>query len=82
MPAEITVDVHSTAAIYRPSIGPIQAILLTQKIISIQAIQYRIISHDFLPPAIRRGSHVKSDNTHRHTHTVIEIHPLAYILDT
>ena len=28
----------------------------------------------------RRGSHVKSDNTH--THTVIKIHPLAHILDT
>ena len=35
-----------------------------------------IIYHDFLPP-VRRGSHVKSDNTH----TVINIHPLAHILD-
>ena len=36
-----------------------------------------IIYHDFLPPA-RRGSHVKSDNTH----TIINIHPLAHIFDT
>ena len=36
-----------------------------------------IIYHDFLPPP-RRGSHVKSDNTH----TVIKIHSLAHILDT
>ena len=32
--------------------------------------------HDFLPP-LRRGSHVKSDNTN----TSINIHPLAHILD-
>ena len=37
-----------------------------------------IIYHDFLPPP-RRGSHVKPDNTH--THTIINIHPLARILD-
>ena len=36
-----------------------------------------IIYHDFLHPP-RRGSHVKSDNTH----TIINIHPLAHILDT
>ena len=36
-----------------------------------------IIYHKFLPPA-RKGSHVKSDNTH----TSIKIHPLAHILDT
>ena len=36
-----------------------------------------IIYHDFLPTP-RRGSHVKSDNTH----TVIRIHPLAHILDS
>ena len=35
-----------------------------------------IIYHDFLPPP-RRGSHVKSDNTD----TIINIHPLAHILD-
>ena len=35
-----------------------------------------IIYNDFLPPP-RRGSHVKSDNTH----TIINIHPLANILD-
>ena len=33
----------------------------------------KIIYHDFLTP-LRRGSHVKSYNTHRH--------PLAHILDT
>ena len=38
-----------------------------------------IIYHDFLPTP-RRGSHVKSDNTH--THTVIKKHPLAHILDS
>ena len=36
-----------------------------------------IIYHDFLAPP-RRGSHVKSDNTH----AIINIHPLAHILDT
>ena len=35
-----------------------------------------IIYHDFLLP-IRRGSLVKSDNTH----TIVNIHPLAHILD-
>ena len=35
-----------------------------------------IIYHDFLPPP-KRGSHVKSDNTH----TIITIHPLAHILN-
>ena len=38
---------------------------------------FNIIYHNFLPPP-RRGSHVKSDNTH----TVIQIHPLVHILDT
>ena len=36
-----------------------------------------IIYHDFLP-TLRRGSHVRLDNTH----TVIKIHCLAHILDT
>ena len=35
-----------------------------------------IIYHDILPLP-RRGSHVKSDNTHK----IITIHPLAHILD-
>ena len=35
-----------------------------------------IIYHDFLPPP-RRGIYVKSDNTH----TIVNIHPLAHILD-
>ena len=35
-----------------------------------------IIYHDFLPPP-RRGSHVKSDSTH----TIINIHALAHIID-
>ena len=35
-----------------------------------------IIYHDFLRPP-RRGSHIKSDNTH----TIINIHHLAHILD-
>ena len=34
-----------------------------------------IIYHDW------RGSHVKSDNTHTHTHK-IKTHPLAHILDS
>ena len=38
-----------------------------------------IIYHDFLPPP-RRGSHVKSANTH--PHIIIKIHPLAHIVDT
>ena len=42
-----------------------------------------IIYHDLLNPS-RKGSHVKSDNTHTHTHThtIIKIHPLAHILDS
>ena len=36
-----------------------------------------IIYHDFLPTP-RRVSHIKSDKTH----TIIKIHPLAYLLDT
>ena len=35
-----------------------------------------VIYHDFLPPPMT-GSHVKSDNTH----TIINIHPLANIID-
>ena len=35
-----------------------------------------IIHHDFLPPP-RRGNHVKSDTTH----TIINIHVLAHMLD-
>ena len=35
-----------------------------------------IIYHDFLPPQ-RRGSHVTSDNTH----TIVNIRPIAHILD-
>ena len=35
-----------------------------------------IIYHDFLPP-LRRGSRVKSDNTH----IIVNINPLAHILD-
>ena len=37
---------------------------------------FSIIYHNFLP-APRRGSHVKLDNTN----TIINIHPLAHILD-
>ena len=40
-------------------------------------LMWNQIYHDFLPPP-RRGSHVKSDNTH----TIDKIHPLAHILDT
>ena len=46
-------------------------------IIIIIVIIIIITYHDFLPPP-RRGSHVKSGNTH----TVIKVHPLAHILDT
>ena len=35
-----------------------------------------IIYHDFLPPP-RRGNHVKSHNTH----IIINMHPLAHLLD-
>ena len=38
-----------------------------------------ILHNDFLPPP-RRGSHVKSDNTHTHTHTIIKIHLLPIYL--
>ena len=51
-----------------------QALQLQTTIIIIIII---IIYHDFPPPP-RRGSHVKSD---KHTLTIINIHPLAHILD-
>ena len=38
-----------------------------------------IIYRDLLIPP-RTGSHVKSDNTHTQTHTIISTHPLAHIL--
>ena len=61
-----------------------KTIYIVMKVISIvMKVIYVVIKvitlsiyHDFLPPP-RRGSHAKSDNTH----TIINIHPLAHILD-
>ena len=41
-----------------------------------------IIYHDFLPPPRRARVVMTSQITHTHTHTVINIHPIAQILDS
>ena len=41
---------------------------IAREVVVMPIIIIIIIYHDFLPPT-RRGSHVKSDNTHIHQHT-------------
>ena len=50
--------------------------MILSKICCQNVTENNTIYHDFLHPA-RRGSHVKLDNTH----TIINIHSLAHILD-
>ena len=69
-------QIDSVLTLSLPCTADCILIIIIVVVIIIIIIIIIIIYHDFLPPP-RRGSHVKLDNTH----TIINIHPLAHILD-